>query len=396
MKSAVYFPAVLLIALVGLAVLTADGLQSNEAAAQPRNRFEETIVESGTIESANVLQIVSEVPGESVILRLIPDGTTVKKGDLLVQLDDSELRENHAVLQIQAKTAEDGLTAAETRLEAAKQRKTTEVAIAEQKVRVAELARKRLLDEGGELDHRLSTIERTMTLTEQQLAASKETGASAELRELQAQLETARGEKRLLQDFIRPHEAAVHELEIKTAQRELEQTQQNSQSAVVEAVATVAAGMQEVDSVRQELRRIEQSIAACQIVAPRDGVVMHANPPSRRTNASVLEEGATVRERQPLLAMPDFDQLQARILVHESQIDRVKVGQSASLQLGAFPGRKIAGRVAGISRTPRSQSWINPGVVEYAVIIEIPDPPDGMGIGLTVAAEIDTGAVEER
>ncbi|MFG0334393.1 MAG: HlyD family secretion protein [Maioricimonas sp. JB049] len=395
MKSAVRFRLVLCMALLPLAVLFADHLQPEEAAAQSRSRPEEKVVESGKIESANVHLIVSEVPGESVILRLIPDGTTVNKGDLLVELDDSGLRNELAVQQIHAQKAEAGLAAARTQLEAATQRKSAEVAIAELRVRVAELARKRLLGEGGELDHRLGTIEREITATERQLSASEKTGASAERRQLQARLETARGEKRLLQEFVRPHETAVHDLQVQQAQRELDQTQKQTQAKIVEAVATVAARKQQLERAQRELKRLEQSIASCQIVAPRDGVVMHVTPPGRRSSTTMLEEGATVRERQPLLAMPDFEHLQAHILVHESQIDRVKVGQSASLKLGAFPGREIAGRVARISRTPRTQNWLNPGVVEYEVIIEIPDPPAGMGIGLTVAAEINTSSDDE-
>jgi HlyD family secretion protein len=144
---------------------------------------------------------------------------------------------------------------------------------------------------------------------------------------------------------------------------------------------------------QSRLERIEQDIESCRILAPRDGVVLRAVPSGRRAGGSPLEAGATVRERQLLMEMPDLERLRARILVHESQVARIQVGQEVSLRLDSFPSRNLGGEVVEISRTPEPRSWLNPEVVEYAVLVGITAPPEAK-IGMTVVAEIDAQAVE--
>ncbi len=52
-----------------------------------------SVTESGTIKNREEVEIKSQVEGRASILTLIPEGTQVKPGDLLVELDSS--REPH-------------------------------------------------------------------------------------------------------------------------------------------------------------------------------------------------------------------------------------------------------------------------------------------------------------
>src|SRR5204862_2736456 len=53
--------------------------------------------------------------------------------------------------------------------------------------------------------------------------------------------------------------------------------------------------------------KLERQIAACTLRAPIDGLVVYANDPSRSfgSNQPQDEEGATVRERQKSISIPD-------------------------------------------------------------------------------------------
>ncbi|MHC4154859.1 MAG: hypothetical protein ACYST6_08065, partial [Planctomycetota bacterium] len=50
-----------------------------------------SVTESGTIKAREQVILKSEVEGRTSILSLIPEGTQVKQGDLLVDLDSSQL-----------------------------------------------------------------------------------------------------------------------------------------------------------------------------------------------------------------------------------------------------------------------------------------------------------------
>ncbi|MFQ6036768.1 MAG: efflux transporter periplasmic adaptor subunit, partial [Sedimentisphaerales bacterium] len=52
-----------------------------------------SVLESGTIKAREQIIIKNEVEGRTSIITLIPEGTRVKKGDLLVELDASALED---------------------------------------------------------------------------------------------------------------------------------------------------------------------------------------------------------------------------------------------------------------------------------------------------------------
>ena len=96
-----------LLALVGLLlVIFMKPLKSqDEAQADLERRVDETVREFGTVESAKSVGIVSELAGEATILRVVPDGTAVKEGDLLVTLDDTKLQQSRNETEIELQAA---------------------------------------------------------------------------------------------------------------------------------------------------------------------------------------------------------------------------------------------------------------------------------------------------
>ena len=65
-----------------------------------------SVIESGTIEASNLLIIRSKVRGRISILTLVEEGTQVKKGDLLMELDASDWEDKKINQQIQVRNAQ--------------------------------------------------------------------------------------------------------------------------------------------------------------------------------------------------------------------------------------------------------------------------------------------------
>ena len=59
-----------------------------------RGDFLVSIVEGGTLQAVSEITVRNEVPGNSRIVYIIPEGTYVKKGDLIVQLDTEQAEKN--------------------------------------------------------------------------------------------------------------------------------------------------------------------------------------------------------------------------------------------------------------------------------------------------------------
>jgi hypothetical protein len=75
-----------------------------------RDDFTLSVTERGEIESAGVTDVVSEVKAKNTagvsILKIVPEGTAVKAGDFLVELDSSLFKEERNTQQIAVNTAE--------------------------------------------------------------------------------------------------------------------------------------------------------------------------------------------------------------------------------------------------------------------------------------------------
>ena len=65
-----------------------------------------SVVESGTIKARDQQIIKNEVEGRTSIITLVPEGTRVRQGDLLVELDASALRDGKIDQDIRVRNAE--------------------------------------------------------------------------------------------------------------------------------------------------------------------------------------------------------------------------------------------------------------------------------------------------
>ena len=76
-----------------------------------------SVTESGTIDNREKIVVKSEVEGKTTILSLVPEGTYVRKGDLIVELDATILEEERTTQQIALLKAESAYIHARENLE---------------------------------------------------------------------------------------------------------------------------------------------------------------------------------------------------------------------------------------------------------------------------------------
>src|SRR5262249_14011555 len=78
-----------------------------------------TVTERGQLESSKNEDVINEVEGQTVILKIMPEGTRVTKGELVAELDSATLRDNLTNQEITTKRAEADLEQAKKTLEVA-------------------------------------------------------------------------------------------------------------------------------------------------------------------------------------------------------------------------------------------------------------------------------------
>ncbi|HAA69235.1 MAG TPA: hypothetical protein DCE55_08855 [Planctomycetaceae bacterium] len=323
-----------------------------------------TIMEQGTLESSDNLEIKNKVRGSNTVTWVIPSGSVVKAGDELVRLDTKVIEETVSeqktkVFEATAtlKETEADLAGAQINLDAyldgryrgRLKRSQTGVTIAESNLRSAEtmLAKSRGLFNKG-------------YITELELQGNELTVTQAKL-----QLQVAKTELDVLERY--------------TKQMDLEGMRGNLTYRQGKLKADQA-GLKMTESRRDRaLRELEQ----CVVRAEKDGLVIYPTAAAWKDTPDITE-GAIVAREQVLLIMPDLSKMQIKVGVHESMIDRLTPGLEARVTL---PGRVLDSKVSSVASITRPAGWWTGNVVKYDTIIELP-PAVGLKPGMSAEVEI--------
>lgn len=367
-----------------------------------------SVAESGTIRAREQVIITSEVEGQTTLIYLIEEGKLVKQGELLVELDASSLQDSRIDQLIQVQNAEAALIGAEETLAVAKSQAESDIAKAELDYRFAmeDVTQYR----EGEYKNQLMEARSNITLAKEELERATEKYKWSEtlfaekyisqteleadrLTRNRAELnhELAVANLNLLENFTYKRTLDQLQSDVEQARMALERVKRKAQADIKQSEADLKAKQMEYDQQKGKLAKIDQQIEKTKIHAPIDGMVIYATSAkgSWRGNVEPLDEGQVVREREELIYLPTADAMMAEIKVHESNLDKVRMGLPASVTVDAVPGRTFRGEVASIAPLPDAQSmFLNPDLKVYTTLIHLEGNERGLRTGMSCRAEI--------
>ncbi len=161
---------------------------------------------------------------------------------------------------------------------------------------------------------------------------------------------------------------------------ELERVRASNDARRANKESDVAAMQQEYDLALERLNNLESQIKNAVIRAPTPGIVVYATQGDGRRGREVVEEGQMVRERQSLIVLPDLTTMVAELKIQEADIDKVQIGQPATIVLETSGGESVTGRVVYKAPLPDSGSrWSNNDRKVYKVRVQV-DGSNGTGI----------------
>lgn len=140
--------ALLFAAAASLAACGAEEKQSDNRVNLYRVSREDlpiNVKEGGELVAVNELEVKSQIEGNATILSLVPEGTLVKKGDKLVELDVTELVEKRATQEIAVEKARNSLEQARTAQDILEKELQTSLNTAESQRQIAAMELQKLL-----------------------------------------------------------------------------------------------------------------------------------------------------------------------------------------------------------------------------------------------------------
>jgi HlyD family secretion protein len=397
------------IAVVAVGVVTAKGRKTAPAAqsyyAVKRGSFLVTILEGGTLRATQELIVRSELEGTPRIISIVPEGTSVKKGDLLVELDSVGIKEKIVNQELSVQSAESSYTRAKEDL--AIQKLTMDASVKDQELRV-EFAESDLEKyKEGDWPQQKKAIEARITIAEEEMQRAQdrlnwtvqlEKRGYATRDELKADQLTvkrqeltitqAREELRLVEKYDFPKRVRLMESTVEQTKLELLRVRQRATSTISTYEADVKSKQAQLEKQRERLDDAREQLALARIFAPQEGLVVYATG-SSSSSGILIEEGATVRQKQDIIKLPDVTQMMVEIRVHESHVRQVKPGLAATVTIDSLPDKQFTGVVKKVAVLPDSSSrYYNPNLKVYTTEVWINEELADIKPGVSGRAEI--------
>jgi HlyD family secretion protein len=172
---------------------------------------------------------------------------------------------------------------------------------------------------------------------------------------------------------------------------------QRARSTLQSAEATLQATEQRMRETSANLAASRDSLSKTTVTAPIAGVVTFL--PVKEGEVTII--GTMNNPGTQLLTISDMSEVEAVMMVDETSVPTVKIGQKGSLEIDAYPGRKFTGTVTEVGSSPIAKN--DPDLltlvqgseaINFKVKIRLDEPPPTIRPGFSVTGEIVTGRKE--
>lgn len=352
--------------------------------------FEITALASGELEAARSIEIKNPLDVSSTIEELVPEGTFVRRGDVLVKLNTEELQNRLQQEELAVVNAQNDFDQADGALKIQLSENATRLRDAQLRLDLAKLALQRWKDgevakrrEELRIAHERATrelkrlsdrFERSQTLHSDGFLSSDELQRD-EIAHLEAiaTLKIADLNKQIYEEFEYPEAEKSRMADVTNAEDNLARTIEQNEINRLNRQAALETRREQLRLRIENRDKLRAQVEAAIITAPAEGLVVYESTmqSSRRSmNDGPLSVGQQIRPRETLIFLPDTTEMVAAVRIHESLQGRVRPGQRATVRVDAVD-TEFSGVVRSVGLLAETGGWRDPNRREYTVRIAI-------------------------
>ena len=334
---------VLALAIPGAWLLARDAGTDDPAvtATVTRGEFKVVVTTAGELRARKFVQIQGPSNAQEAevyqmkISSIVPEGTVVKEGDLVAELD-----------------------------RAAVSPKMAEVTVALQK---------------AEAQYEQAMLDSTLNLSK----------AREEMRTMELQLE----EKRLAKEqsaYEAPTVKRQAEIDLEKATRALAQAKVDYKTKTEQAQAKMREVGADLARQRNRLKVVQDVMQGFTITAPSAGMVIYV----KEWNGRKKTTGSQINPWDPTVAtLPDLTQMESITYVNEIDVRKIAAGQSVLLSLDADPSKRLPGKVVSVANVGEQRPNADAKVFEVKVSVEQADTT--LRPGMTTSNAVETMTIND-
>jgi len=318
-----------------------DEADASIVAQAKRGEFKVTVTTSGELRAIKFVQISVPQNAQQAnqyqmkISSIVPEGTVVKAGDIVAELDRSGIA-------TQASNVTLALQKAQAVYEQAMLDSTLNLSKAREDMRTMEL-----------------------TLEEKKLAKEQSV-------------------------YEAPTVRRQAEIDLEKAQRALAQAKLDYKTRTEQAEAKMREVGADRDRQKNLLAIVTDVMANFTIRAPAPGMVTYV----KEWNGKKKVSGSQVNAWEPAVAtLPDLTQMESITYVNEIDVRKIAVGQAAQLTLDSDPSKRLKGKVTSVANMGEQRPNQDSKVFEVRILIEQADTT--LRPGMTTGNAIETLSVAD-
>ena len=219
-------------------------------------------------------------------------------------------------------------------------------------------------------------------------AAAGEASSAAALSASFADRDSARA---TMEQAQRDYERAKKNFEAKILS---EADYQKAKSTLDTSSANYQAAQNRIDQSRANLNGSRDTLSKTTVRAPLDGVVTAL--PIKQGEVTVI--GTMNNAGTQLMTISDMSTVEAVLMVDETDVPNVKVGQKAVVTVDAYPNHPFDGIVTEVGNSPILPNdpdlqglTTTSDAINFKVRVKVVNPPDTIRPGFSVTADVITG-----
>ena len=349
--------------------------------------FDIQTIATGELEAREQVEIRNKLDTRAALTSIVKEGTRVKRGDVLFELNSDSIEEQITEEESRVETARADLEAAENAylIQVSDNDSRLRAAILEHEL--AQLALNQWIEgdypkELERLQADLDSAERNRARLAEKFVLSTELEAMGfkskndydqeliQLREAESRAKQAELALQTYREFQRPRDEKQRTSDVDEALAKIERVQKQNQIELASKDASRKNARRQLELREERLAKLREQLSFCVVTAPNDGLVVY-NSSTRegRWNNDPPEPGTEISPNQIVLVLPDTSEMVAAVRVHESLAGRLKPGQPANVKIEALGSRILPGSVDTIGVLAESGSWRDPNLREYTVRI---------------------------
>jgi len=186
-------------------------------------------------------------------------------------------------------------------------------------------------------------------------------------------LEFAEEQSKLLKEqsiYEAPAVKKQVDLDFEKTQRQLKQTRINYKTKVSQAIAKMQTVQATLSQEQRKLQQMSDAVEQFRIIAPAPGIVVYY----REWSGKKRVVGSTINAWDPIVAtLPDLDTMESIAYINEVDVQKIQKGLEVKIGLDSDPNKKYTGTITNIANIGEQRPNSDSKVFEVRILIKEKD-----------------------